>query len=207
MGAILVASAIAAGLSRAKIILFTASVFVFTVLTGVFFSYAGTSFIANIKSSLPSQGSALWAVLNIIIITVICVWLYKKSKPTNNAKPQRKLTGSAWAILAAGIAFGVSAIFDPTFLAVISLAGQSGNLLTIITMHTVWILVSQIILFGLFVAYMLGKHQVVLQKSKAAWHKHKNMFTRLLYAAAVVSIVILLTDTLAYFITGSYLIL
>ena len=206
LGAILVASAIATGLSKVKIILFTACVFIFTIVTGVFFSYIGTNFLANITSSLPESNSSIWAYINIVIVVIICLWLYKKSKSRTVQKPKKKLIGSTLTIALAGIAFGVGAVFDPTFLAVISLAGQNGNLFTIITLHTVWILVSQIMLFGLFIAYIIGKHELILSKSKTLWHKNKQKFNMLVFGAAALSIVILAVDTLVFVTTGDYLI-
>lgn len=206
LGAVIVASAITAGISRAKIVLFTACVFVFTILTGIFFSYAGTNFIANITSSLPDSDSAFWAFINIAIVMIIGVWLYRKSKPAANQKPRKKLTDSPWAIILAGVAFGVGAVFDPTFLAVISLAGQNGNLLTIATMHTIWVLISQVLLFGLFIAYLFGKHRVILERSKALWQRHKDLFNRLVFGAAVLSVTVLVVDTLFFIARGEYLI-
>lgn len=120
-------------------------------------------------------------------------------------KPKKKLAGSTWAITFAGVAFGVGAVFDPTFLAVISLASQSDNFFVILTMHTIWIIISQVLLFGLFIAYLFNKHEVVLDKSKMIWKRHKSRLSQIVYGAAILSIVVLLIDTMFFAFRGDYL--
>lgn len=207
LGAILVASAIAAGVTRGKIILFTCCVFIFTILIGVFFSYIGTNFVATATSMVPDSNSTFWVYVNVLIMAIICLWLYRKTKAKTVEKPRKKLTGSMFAIAIVGIAFGAGAVFDPTFLAVISLAGQNGSILTIISMHTIWILISQIMLFSLLIAYLTGKHELVLSKSKAIWIKHKQLLNSFVTGAAILSIVILAIDILAFLVWGDYILL
>lgn len=206
IGALLLASAIAANVSKVKVALFTICVFVFTVITGVLLSITGTRIIENITSSIPDFDSSFWAYVNIVIVCAIGIWLYRNSRTSRKSKPMHKLGGSAWVIALAGILFGAGAVFDPTFIAVVSLAAQNGNVITIFAMNIIWILVSQILLFGLFIAFLFGKHQIVLEKSKAVWQKHKKVLNRLIYYAALLSMAILVVDTLYFIIRGSYLI-
>lgn len=207
IGATLLASGIAVGISRAKIIIFVSCVFIFTVLTGVLLSIAGSRIIADISSAIPESNSSFWAFINIIIATIICVWLYRKLKTSSSKKPKKKLIGSTWVIALVGIAFGVSAVLDPTFLAVVSITSQNGNLLTIGAMHMIWVLVSQIMLFSLFFAYLFSKHEVILNKSRHYWKKHSALLNRILFAVAILCVIILFVDTLAFVFNGTYIII
>jgi hypothetical protein len=105
----------------------------------------------------------------------------------------------------AGLLFGVGAILDPTFVANISIAAQTENIVTTTIMHSIWTVVSQFMLFVLFIAYLFGKHKALVLKSKSLRDKHKNAFSRTVFGAGVLAVIVFLIDSLSYLISGAYI--
>lgn len=209
LGAVLLMAAIAANFTRSRIILFTVAVFLSAVIAGTILTVVGARFISSIKDILPVATSSVWVVVNLVIAAVILAWIIRRklaeSKP-KKAKLNKKLNNSYYAVAATAILFGAGSVLDPTFLASISLAAQTNNLITTLTMHTVWIITSQIMLFVLFVAYLHGKHERVIAYSRMQYAKHKSLLQNMLYVAAIAMFVILVSDTISYLISGKYLI-
>jgi MFS family permease len=209
VGAIVLAGAISAGLEKSKIIGFSVAVLLGAVVTGTLFSVIGIQFIDQVKNFFSSLSSSIWVYVNVALAVLIIVWLYRQLKPKSNAvrKPpkKRKLQGGILAVIGLGAIFGASSVLDPTFVAAIGVAAQTGNVLAIIGLHTVWITLSQFMLFGLLAAYLFGKHQQLLDWSKAFWHKHKPSFMRVVRFAAFAVSIVLIADSIAYLVSGSYL--
>lgn len=209
VGAILLAGAISASLAKSKVIGFTLSALLGTVIAGTVFSVIGIRFIDQIKSLFPSLSSGIWVYVNIALALLILVWLYRQlwRKTDTKQKPakKRKLQGSLFTVVGLGIVFGASSVLDPTFVAAIGVAAQTENVLVIVGLHTVWITISQFMLFGLLIAYLLGKHHQLLNWSKTFWHKHKPGFIKVVHFAAFAVSLILVIDSITYLTSGSYL--
>lgn len=207
--AIILAGAISARLEKSKIISFTIATFFGAVVSGTLFSIIGIKFIDRIKSLFPSFSSSVWLYVNIILAVIILVWLYRqiKLKPSIEQKQQkkRKLQGGLLAVLGVGAVLGASSVLDPTFVAAIGVAAQTENVFAIIGLHTVWITISQFMLFGLLIAYLLGKHNQLLEWLKTFWHKHKSGFMKVVHFTAFAVASLLIADSIVYLITGSYL--
>lgn len=209
LGAVLLMTAIAANFTRSRIILFSFTVFVSAVIAGTILSVVGAGFIASLKDVFPSATSSAWLIVNLIIASIILVWIIRRKLADNKPKKEKapkKLSNSYYAVAATGILFGAGSVLDPTFMASISLAAQTDNLVTILVMHTVWIITSQIMLFVLFVAYLNGKHVKVIAYSRLQYAKHKSLLQNILYFAAIAVFVLLVADTISYAATGKYLI-
>jgi hypothetical protein len=209
LGAVLLMTAIASQFTRSKIIFFNVLVLVSAVLVGTILSVVGASFLSNINDIFPENTSSVWVYVNLLIAAVTTVWLIRRylnrNKPKNN-KSTKKLGSSYYAIAVTAVLFGAGSVFDPTFLAAISLAAQTNNLATIVAMHTIWIITSQIMLFVLFIAYLNGKHEKVITYSREQYTKHKSLLQNVLYVAAIGVIIVLIADSISYLVSGNYLI-
>jgi hypothetical protein len=208
LGALLLLSAIAAGISGFKIKLFTITVFFSTIITGVLLSLVGVGIIDRIKSGVPNETSVVWVFVNITIALVISIWLVRKSqhKPTLETKKQKKtLKGSNTTVFLIALLFGIGAVFDPTFLANISFAAQTSNITSMIAMHTIWIVISQIMFFVLFIAYLLGKQEKLITISKQFLNKHRTSLNTTVFTAGILSVFFLIADSLSYFIFDKYI--
>lgn len=209
LGAVILMTAIAANFSRSRIVLFCITVFLSGVLAGTVISVTGAGFIASIKDLIPVPTSSIWVLVNLTIAAIILVWVVRRKLAENKPKKEkvRKKLGSSFSgVVTTGFLFGAGSVLDPTFVANISLAAQTENLVTIVVMHTVWVIVSQIMLFGLFLAYLNGKHERVIAYSRLQYKKHKVLFQNILYVSVIGAFLFLVLDTLAYALTGNYLI-
>lgn len=209
LGAVILIAAIAANFTRARIIFFSITVLVSAIITGTILSVVGAGFITSIKDQLPVPTSSVWLAVNLAIAVIILVWVIRRKLSENKQKvekPRKKTNSSYTAIAATGILFGAGSILDPTFLASISLAAQTNDLITILVMHTVWIITSQIMLFVLFVAYLNGKHEKVIDYFRMQYKKHKNLLINILFVAAIAVFILLVSDTIYYLVYGQYLI-
>lgn len=209
LGALLLMTAIAAKLSRSKLIFFNITVLLSAVIAGTIVSLVGAGFIASIKDVLPVSTSRVWVIVNLIVAAAILIWIVRRKLTKNRPKtqkPRNKLSGSNYTIAATGLLFGAGSVLDPTFLANISLAAQSESLVTIVAMHTIWILVSQIMLFGLFAAYLQGRHESVIGYTRRQYGKHKSLLQNILYLTAIAVCILLVSDSVSYLASGKYLI-
>lgn len=209
LGAILLASAISAGIDKSKIIGFTIAVLLSAVVTGTIFSVIGIQFVEQIKRAFPRLNSSIWVYVNIILAVLILVWLYRQTKVNSSKKPKpvkkQRLQGSLFATLTLGIVFGASSVLDPTFAGAIGVAAQTNSIAAIISLHATWIIISQFMLFGLLIAYLLNKHHQLMGWSKRFWQGHKRRFTLIVHGAALVVAIVLVADSIVYIFSGSYL--
>ena len=74
-----------------------------------------------------------------------------------------------------------------------------------IAMHAVWIIISQIMLLVLFVAYLLGKHKKLITLSKQFLKKHQTSLNAMVFTAGILSVMLLIADSLSYFIFDNYI--
>lgn len=209
LGAIILMRAIAANFTRAKIVFFNITVLISAILAGTILSVVGSGFITGIKDVLPGNSSSAWVFVNLIIAAITIAWIVRRKKKKdrpNNEKPSKTLGSSYYAIAATGLLFGAGSVFDPTFLATISLAAQTNDLPTILLMHTIWIITSQFMLFVLFIAYLKGKHEKVIDFSRMQYTKHKVVLQDILSIAAIGVVIFLVADSLSFVIRGEYLV-
>ena len=207
LGALLLMTAITARMSSLKIKLFTITVLVSTILTGVVLSILGTGIIERLKGSVPNDTSSAWVYINITIAVIIATWLlykFRTSKSPDTGKKKKTLQGSGVTVFIAALLFGISAVLDPTFLANISFAAQTDNVVTIFVMHTLWTTISQMMLFALFVAYLFGKHEKLVVKSRSLWNRNRKLFHNIVFGAGVLAVLLLLLDSFNYLLSGTY---
>lgn len=209
LAALLVAAAVMAGVKKYKILCFTISFLLGTVLLGVFFSVIGQGAVAHLQTLIPNEISPVWAALNLIIIGVIIAWLAvrfkNRKKPKERKRYRKPLLGSVWHFIAVGILLALSAPADPTFYAVIVLAAQAQNILEMAGLHLLWISVSQIPLIAVVIAYYLNTHTSFLRRTNKLWGEYKQKAMVFLYTSAILLALGLLANTAVYLITGSYL--
>lgn len=204
LGAVLLMTAIQAGIDRSKIIALILSTFLTTVIFGVVIALVGQQVVASI---IPSAESAIWAYLELAVAAVIGYWLFLKWSGPPKAKQEKKqqaIDGDVWAYLLAGAAFSITSVLDPTFLAVAVVVADTKSMWISISAFTLWILISQFMLFGLFVAYLFGIHQRLIDQTQGLWEKYKRLFRQLLHVAAILAILLLVLDASYYFVNGIY---
>lgn len=209
VGALLLLSAIGAKISRSKIAVFAMAVFLSTLFAGIFLSAVGAEVLDELsRSALFSDTSSVWAYVEILLALLIIDWLvrvhYMRNTPKKAKKPTRILHGSYGAFVVAGFVFALTSVIDPTFIAVVALAAKESSTTTVM-MHSVWILVSQVMFFGLAIAYWRGAHEPLVRWARSRWERHQALLKALLYITAVAAALFFVVDAGWYFITGKYL--
>lgn len=209
LGAVLLMTAIAVRASRTKTSLFMLAVFISTVVVGIVVSLLGDGIVRFISDVIPPDTSSIWLCINIGLVILISIWLvHSLRKDHNKKKPRKKsqtLTGTTWQFIAFGALFGISTAIDPTFVANAAIAAQTGSIFAMIGLHTVWLIVSQCMLFVLFVAYLFGVHRPLITWAQRAWKKLHPHTHWLLVSAALLAIIILVIDSIIFLVRGTYL--
>ncbi len=217
-GAIVIIAALAMGVKKSKIIMFSLTVLLFTVITGLIASSIivnySVDFIANLFNYIPDY---LYMILQFIVGLILLRWYvlrtFFKEKENNKEKKKESVFTKyiKKGLFFVGILFSVTAVFDPSFLAVIALVGQSDNFVLNILANVSWILISQIPMFILLIAVIFNKHEKIIEyfKNKIATGKRVKLIKKILYITLSIIILIAamlsLTEAIYYFITNTWL--
>lgn len=210
LGAILLFSAIRTGASHIKIIAFTASTFVTTIIAGVVTAVASNRVVESVSVLLEisSESSPIWAYIEIGVALLIGYWLIRANRGNHDfekkEKKQRTLEGATPAYVLAGVVFSATAVIDPTFLATAVVLADANDVFINIIAFTVWTLISQFMLFALFVAYLCGVEQHLVTTTMLLWQRHRKLFQYIVHAAGALAVLLLLADAIYYIINDSY---
>lgn len=207
-GAMLLFAAIRAGAERSKVVALTISTFIATVVAGVILALVNSQFVETLPAEASAEAGAIWAYLEIGVAFLIGYWLIRDSKCSDDAeekKRRRPLEGKGIsAYIFAGVAFSATALIDPTFLAIAVVVADINSLLFNIFAFSIWTLISQFMLFGLFAAYLYGLEQRLAIRAMALWQRHQLLFKKLLYITGVIAMLLLLADAIYYMANGRY---
>ena len=98
------------------------------------------------------------------------------------------------------------AVLDPTFDALVVIAGRGEPFWSVAVAHSVWIAVSQAPLILLLAAMAGGKHERFVARFGAWWEKIRPAVGRLVTAAALLVGAFFLLDAGWFFATGEFLV-
>src|ERR687893_70521 len=127
-GALLVAGALAAGAREGHVALFGLVVLVGTVVLGTTLSLTVGPRIAEIDWSVFAPGDRSVAFVETLLgVGLVCWGVVRARRPTAHAPKPRSAGGTGpIALVGAGLLFALSAVFDPTFVALMVIAGRDG---------------------------------------------------------------------------------
>lgn len=208
LGAILLFSAISAGAERIKVISLVVSVLVTSVVAGVVITVASDQLVESTSLESPSEPGAIWAYLEISVAIILGYWLIQRSKINRDFKKEKKnndnSVGTIFTYIVAGAVFSVTAVIDPTFIATAVVVADNNDVFISIIAFTIWTLISQFMMFALFVAYLSSTEQRLINATMLLWQKHKSLFQRALYVAGALVVLLLLADAIYYIINKHY---
>lgn len=208
LGAILLFSAIRAGAERLKVIALVVSTLITSVIAGVVITVASGQLVESTSIEPPSEPGAIWAYLEISVAILIGYWLIQRSNSNRDFKKERDKNddsvGSIFTYIVAGAVFSVTAVIDPTFVATAVVVADNNDVFISVIAFTVWTLISQFMMFTLFVAYLSGAEQPLINATMLLWQKHKSLFQGALYAAGALAVLLLLADAIYYIINKNY---
>lgn len=165
LGALTVLALLTAGASRKVIALFAGTVFFVTTAIGIILSLTLGGFVDELSRFASNLPDTAWVSIDLVVVCILWGWAarrwYRQSHNTPKIEKPKTNRWLRYGPLVIGGVFALSALTDPSFLAVIALAGHNGNILSIVFMHVLWVLVSQAPLFVLAIAVMSSKHERV----------------------------------------------
>lgn len=192
---------------KTKISAFVLSFALFSILFGTIISTIfGATAIDYIKSVIPNDDSFIWAVLEMIVLIIILLWIFKRicGKKSKEEK-EKNITGSLFSYIIAGIIFALTSFTDPTYYATILLAGETKNIVFSFLLITIWFLVSQFMTVIVYIANefnFLNKIVDFIEKFKS---KYKKSFSTIFNVILILIALILILDLGYYLIVGKYL--
>jgi len=207
-GALVVAGALAAGAREGHAALFGLVVLVGTVVLGTTLSLTIGPRIAEIDWSVFAPGDRTVAFVETLLgVGLVCWGVVRARRPTAHAPKPRSARGTGpVALAAAGTLFALSAVLDPTFVALTVMAGRDGTFWSAVVAHSVWVLVSQAPLVLVLGAMAGGKHKGVVGWFRSLWSRLRPVIGRLVTGAALLVGAFFLLDAGWWFVTGDLLI-
>jgi hypothetical protein len=205
-GALIAAAALTAGARDRAVLLYGAVVLVGTALFGTVLSLTLGARLASVDWSVLVPAGRAGAVIELAVGAGLVAWaaVRLRRKEARAPRPRRQRTGGL-GLAGVGALFALSAALDPTFIAVVVLAGRDAVVAEVALAHALWALVSQAPLVLLLVAIARGRHQRAVEWFAAWWSRVQPGVRRVVTGALVVTGVVLVLDGGWWFATGNYL--
>lgn len=204
-GALVAAVALAAGARDRQIVIFGLVVLVGTTIFGVVLTAAIGERLARLDWASLMPGGALRAGLEAGAALLVAAWAVVRVVRGSTSSEPRVMGAGATGAVVAGVLFIGTAATDPSFAALIVLAGREASPVGLVVANTVWTLVSQAPLFVVVLAVLRGRHRATvdaLQRLRERWAPRARV---LVTAALGLGALVLLADVLSW-AAGSFLI-
>ncbi len=193
---------------KIKITSFFLSFTLFSILFGaIISSIFGASVFDFINSLIPADDSDIWLFIEIGILTIIILWVFKRIfiKTSEKKKDKQQISGGIIKYIATGFVFALTCFTDLTYYAVIVLGSETKNFLIITLLIAIWFFVSQ---FMTVIAYMsiqfnfINRLTDIIEKFK---NKYQKIFSICFNIILIIIALLLLVDLLFYLCLGKYL--
>ena len=204
-GALVAAVALAAGARDRQIVIFGLVVLVGTTVFGVVLTVAVGERLARLDWASVLPSGALRAGLEAGAALLLAAWAVARVVRRSTSSEPRVMGAGATGAVVAGVLFIGTAATDPSFAALIVLAGREASPAGVVVANTVWTVVSQAPLFVVVVAVLLGRHRAAvdtLQRLRERWAPRVRV---LVTVALGLGALVLLADVLSW-AAGSFLI-
>lgn len=202
VGMMILITAMAAGLPKKQVYLYAALVFFGTALLGFALSAALGSSLSQLADSVNTISDTAWVYINLFLSLLLAGWGIRRVL----AKEEKEEDGKSGKGIYAAAAFMVfSALIDPTFIAVLALAGHSHNTAAALGYNFLWILLSQAPLFLLTASVSLNAHQKFISKFNSIYNRYKTRITHAITALIFLMALVFLIDLLYYLLGGIWL--
>jgi hypothetical protein len=151
-----------------------------------------------------SPGALIEAALGLVLVA----WgVARARRPATRAPKPRSPRGRGPAVLLAfAVLFALMAVLDPTFDALVVIAGRGEPFWSVAVAHSIWIVVSQAPLVLLLAAMAGGKHERFVARFGSFWERVRPAVGRLVTAAALLVGTFFVLDAGWWFATGEFLV-
>lgn len=204
VGALLILMALAQGVSRRSVVLFSLIVLIGTAVYGVFLSLLLGESINEIAALLRQVPLATFKIAQLVLVGLLVLWICIRLL-SRNQKSRIKRLARFQKILSRGmvvvaILFVITAVLDPSFLALVAASGREGIFFDIIAAHLIWSFVGQIPLYVLTVAMVFRKEKIITEWFKRLWKRNGKKLAMIFTFLIGVFTVALLVDATIFFI-------
>jgi len=190
--------------------MFAATVLVGTIALGVILSVfigPSVSIIAELINKIPNF---IWVLVYVSVIFTLLLWgVFRCIKITKHKKISNKSPAATkWlqrGLFIVALVFIISTLLDPSYLALIALAGHDNTLLNVILAHSFWIIISQLPLFIFSVAVLLNTHKRLLKWFQKFWTRHGGKVSVFLTLVIFIVAGVLIVDLFSYLTRGEWL--
>jgi hypothetical protein len=205
-GALIAAAALTAGARDRAVLLYGVVVLVGTALLGTVLSLTLGVRLASVDWSVLVPAGRVGAIIELGVGVGLLAWAVVRlsRRGARAPKPRRERTGGL-GLAGVGALFALSAALDPTFIAVVVLAGRDPVVAEVALAHALWAVVSQAPLVLLLLAVARGKHERAVTWFGGWWSRVQPVVRRVVNAALVVTGAVLVLDGGWWFATGDYL--
>lgn len=205
-GALIAIAALAAGARDRAVMAFGLVSILGTALVGSVLSLVLGAELAGVDwlALLPvgQTGAIVELILGVGLLGWALVRLTRRS--VSAPKPRRARAGTAGLMVTGGL-FAVSAVLDPTFVAVTVLAGRGHSPVAVVLAQLLWVLVSQAPLVFLLVAIAVGGHQAAVDRFTRWWDRARPVLRTIITIALLLVGTTLVVDAAWWFTTGHFL--
>lgn len=207
VGGLIAVGALSGGTRERAVVAYGLAVILTTAVFGTVLSLTIGSRLAEIDWGFLNSGYEFWALGEAAVGVGLLVWAIRRIlSPADEGDKPRKRGMSTVALLGTGIVFGLSAITDPTYVAMVVIAGREGTVLDVSLAHLAWILVSQSPLVVIIGAVLTGRHESVVGRFQAWWEKVRPGIAKVGIGLTGVAGAVLLADAGWWLFTEEFLI-
>jgi hypothetical protein len=205
-GALIAVAALAAGARDRSVLAYGVVAILGTVLVGTVLSLGIGTELAQVDWLALLPVGRLAAIIEIALGVGLLVWaVVRLTRRTVHApKPRRVRAGTA-GLISTGALFALSAVLDPTFVAVTVLAGRGPSPVAVVVAQLLWAVISQAPLVFLLVAIARGGHQAAVERFTRWWDRIKPALRWIVTIALLLIGITLVTDAIWWFATGDFL--
>ena len=194
---------------KLKIILFMLSFAVFSVVIGAAIAIIfGASAFDFIQQFILAKDSVVWAFVQFgagVSIVIFTVYKLQQRRKGFVKKDKHVVKGSTLKYIFIGFLFALSSFTDPTYFAIILIAGDTNTPLMIFIILTIWFMFSQLLAVIVYITIQFG----FLQSLSSFVERIKTFKIRglsnAMYAIFIVVAVLLMINSSMYFWNGMYL--
>lgn len=204
-GALVAAVALAAGARDRDVVVFGAVVLIGTVLFGVAVTVTVGARLARFDwtSLLPEAGPRAWLETGVALL--LAAWATARVvRGTRRTEPRTVGLGSLGMVATAVLFIGTAAT-DPSFAALVVLAGREGSLPAAAVANLTWTVVSQAPLFLMILAVLRGGHRRILVTLRGLWDRWAPRLRVVTTAALGLAALLVLADVVSWIARSEYL--
>lgn len=208
VGALIAIGALGRGARERHVMAYGVLMIVVTVALGIVLSMVVGTRIASIDWSFLNAEDRFWAVGEAIVGLLLLAWGTRRilRPPATDTGTGSRRGTSLVTLSGLGLLYGLGAILDPTFVALVVLAGRHGSLLDAGIAHLLWILISQMPLVIVLVTIVSGRHRTIIERLQSWWERARPVTSGIITAAVLLAGGLLLVDAGWWFVTGAFLI-